>query len=105
MPTGAYERINALVAGLHELPVKVWLMLDYYHLALYRAEVADFAAIPMLDLRAPALNEQQRLAKRAFDLLVTLMLLPFVLPLMALIALLIRMDSPGPALFRTSCPV
>ncbi len=100
LPTGAYERINALVAGLHELPVKVWLMLDYYHLALYRAEVADFAAIPMLDLRAPALNEQQRLAKRAFDLLVTIMLLPFVLPLMALIALLIRLDSPGPVLFR-----
>jgi len=100
LPTGAYDRINALVAGLHELPVKVWLMLDYYHLALYRAEIAEFAAIPMLDLRAPALSEQQRLAKRAFDLLLTVMLLPFVLPVMALIAVLIRLDSPGPVFFR-----
>ncbi|GAB4524428.1 MAG: sugar transferase [Anaerolineales bacterium] len=100
LPAGAYERINALVARLHELPVKVWLMLDYYHLALYRAEMADFADIPMLDLRAPALNEQQRLAKRAFDLLVSVLLLPFLLPVMALIAVLIRLDSPGPVLFR-----
>ncbi len=100
LPTGAYERINALVAELHELPVKVWLMLDYYHLALYRAEMAEFAEIPMLDLRAPALNEYQRLAKRAFDLAVTLAILPLALPVMGLVALFIRLEGAGPVLFR-----
>ncbi len=100
LPTGAYGRINALVAGLHELPVKVWLMLDYYHLALYRAEMTEFADIPMLDLRAPALREYQRLIKRAFDLTVTLLLLPLALPVMGIVAVLIRLESPGPVLFR-----
>lgn len=100
LPTGAYGRINALVAGLHELPVKVWLMLDYYHLALYRAEMTEFADIPMLDLRAPALREYQRLIKRAFDLMVSLLLLPFALPVMGIVAVLIRLESPGPVLFR-----
>jgi len=38
--------------------------------------------------------------KRMFDLTCTLAVLPFVLPLMALIALIIRFDSPGPALFK-----
>ncbi len=100
LPSGAYERISTLISGLHELPVKVWLMLDYYHLALYRAEMAEFAEIPMLDLRAPALNEYQRLMKRAFDLSVTLLVLPLALPLMGLVALLIRLEGPGPILFR-----
>ena len=39
-------------------------------------------------------------AKRALDLLLTLAVLPLALPLMAGIALWVRLDSPGPALFR-----
>ena len=41
--------------------VKVWLIPDYYRLALHKAAVEEFAGIPMLDLRAPALTDQQRL--------------------------------------------
>lgn len=40
------------------------------------------------------------MSKRLLDLLVTLLLLPVALPLMAAIALWVRLDSPGPALFR-----
>ncbi|MET4576320.1 sugar transferase [Ottowia thiooxydans] len=39
-------------------------------------------------------------AKRALDLGLTLAALPIALPLMALVALWVRLDSPGPALFR-----
>lgn len=40
-----------------------------------------------------------RLAKRALDLAIVLLVLPVALPLMALCALAIRLDSPGPTLF------
>lgn len=40
------------------------------------------------------------MSKRLLDLLVTIVLLPVALPLMAAIALWVRLDSPGPALFR-----
>ena len=39
-------------------------------------------------------------AKRAMDLALTLAALPLALPLMALLALWVRLDSPGPALYR-----
>ena len=39
-------------------------------------------------------------AKRTMDLALTLAALPLALPLMAAIALWVRLDSPGPALFR-----
>ncbi|HEX4037358.1 MAG TPA: exopolysaccharide biosynthesis polyprenyl glycosylphosphotransferase [Acidobacteriaceae bacterium] len=39
------------------------------------------------------------LAKRCFDLLASAVLLVLLAPLLALIALLVRLDSPGPALF------
>jgi lipopolysaccharide/colanic/teichoic acid biosynthesis glycosyltransferase len=40
-----------------------------------------------------------RIVKRAMDLIIILLALPMVLPLMALCALAIRLDSPGPVFF------
>ncbi len=100
LPGRAYERINYLIAELHNLPVKVWVIPDYFHLALHKAEVVDFADIPMLDLRAPALNDYQRMLKRIFDLAITILTLPVALPLFAIITLAIRLEGPGPVLFK-----
>ncbi|TXK33625.1 sugar transferase [Ottowia sp. GY511] len=40
------------------------------------------------------------LAKRALDLGLTLLVLPLVLPVLAVVATWVRLDSPGPVLFR-----
>jgi exopolysaccharide biosynthesis polyprenyl glycosylphosphotransferase len=100
LPPRAYQKVSALAADLHDLPVKVLVIPDYFHLALHKAVVEEFAGLPMLDLRAPALNEYQRMIKRAFDLLVgTLLLIP-TLPLMFLVAVTIKLDSPGPVIYK-----
>jgi exopolysaccharide biosynthesis polyprenyl glycosylphosphotransferase len=100
LPRSAYKRVNSLAAVLHDMPVKVWVIPDYFSLALHRAAIEEFASLPMLDLRAPALTEYQRTVKRAFDLTLTLIALPLVLPLMGLVALIIRLNTPGPVLLR-----
>jgi lipopolysaccharide/colanic/teichoic acid biosynthesis glycosyltransferase len=41
-----------------------------------------------------------RIVKRLFDLLLTLLILPFVLPVLVLCALAVVIDSPGPIIFR-----
>ncbi|MCJ7532918.1 MAG: sugar transferase [Anaerolineales bacterium] len=96
----AQERINNLVFELHELPVKVWVIPNYFTLALYKAEVVDYAGMLMLDLRAPALSENQRLVKRVFDIMVTIISLPFTLSIMGLVAIAILLDSPGAVIFK-----
>lgn len=48
----------------------------------------------------PAISEPDRLAKRLFDLAVSALLLLILFPLMLAIALFIKLDSPGPVLFR-----
>jgi exopolysaccharide biosynthesis polyprenyl glycosylphosphotransferase len=99
LPHRAYKKVNQLVFDLHDLAVKVWVIPDYFQLALHKAAVEEFAGIPMLDLRAPALNEYQRLVKRAFDLSISLFVLPPSLIIMGIIALLIRLEGKGPILF------
>ncbi len=100
LPRRAFDKVNRLVSELHDLPVKVWVIPDYFHLALHKANVIEFAGIPMLDLRAPALNEYQRMIKRIFDLVITFISLPISFALMGIIAFTIRIDSPGPIFFR-----
>ncbi|MBY4599268.1 sugar transferase [Ottowia caeni] len=45
-------------------------------------------------------SDGSRAAKRALDLGLALVALPLVLPLMAAVSLWVRLDSPGPVLFR-----
>jgi exopolysaccharide biosynthesis polyprenyl glycosylphosphotransferase len=100
LPPDAHERLNLVVSRLHELPVNVRIIPDYFSLALYRATVEDFGGIPMINLRDPALNDYQRLVKRLFDLVAGTFITLLALPLMMLVALAIRVDSPGQVLFR-----
>ncbi len=100
LPRQAYGQVNDLVVALHDLPVRVRVVPDYFSLALYRATVEDFGGVPMINLRDPALNDVQRFMKRLFDLIVGSILTLLALPVMGLVALAIKLDSPGPVLFR-----
>jgi exopolysaccharide biosynthesis polyprenyl glycosylphosphotransferase len=100
LPQRAYGQVNKLVVDLHDLPVNVRVVPDYFSLALYRASVEDFGGLPLINLRDPALNDVQRLIKRLFDLLVGGLTFLLTLPLFLLIALLIKLDSAGPVFFR-----
>ena len=100
LPPRAHERMNMVVSRLHELPVQVRIVPDYFSLALYRATVDEFGGIPMINLRDPALNAYQRLIKRIFDLAVGSVLALMFLPLMGMIAVAIKLDSPGPVIFK-----
>jgi exopolysaccharide biosynthesis polyprenyl glycosylphosphotransferase len=99
LPVRAHERTNQLAADLLGLPVKVWIIPDYFSITLHQAAIEDFAGIPMLDLRAPALTEYQRMLKRGFDVVATVLLLIPALPVMALASLLIVLDDGRPILF------
>ena len=50
--------------------------------------------------RATALPDRYQTAKRVMDVILSLLILPFVLPIMILSAIAIRLDSPGPIIFR-----
>jgi exopolysaccharide biosynthesis polyprenyl glycosylphosphotransferase len=100
LPQHAYGRVNQLALDLHDLPVHVRVIPDYFSLALYRASVDDFGGVPMINLRDPALNEVQRFVKRMFDLTIAGISVLFLLPLLGIAALLIKLDSQGPVFYR-----
>jgi len=100
LPPSAYQKVFSLVSEMHTFPVKVWVIPDYFNLALYKTEFEELAGLPMLDLRAPALSDYQRLVKRIFDLVISIILFPINVLLMMVIALAIKIEDAGPVFFR-----
>jgi exopolysaccharide biosynthesis polyprenyl glycosylphosphotransferase len=93
-------RLTHLVADLQTYPVRVKVVPDFFDLAFPRAHAGVFAGIPMIGLREPAIDGFQRFVKRLFDLIVTTMMLLLLWPLLLFIAALIKLDSPGPTIFK-----
>ena len=62
-----------------------------------RKSLGQFDVVNISDVQLPAHAER---IKRPFDLILTSVGLVFLAPAMALIALIVRIDSPGPVLFK-----
>jgi exopolysaccharide biosynthesis polyprenyl glycosylphosphotransferase len=62
-------------------------------------EIDDVEGITVLGVNPPALTRSSRFLKRTMDILVAALVLLLALPLLALIALGIKLTSPGPVLF------
>lgn len=100
LPLREHERLAAITYALQQVPVNVRVVPDYFNLVFLRATVEDFGGVPLITLREPALTEFQRIVKRAFDVVVGSVLTMVSLPFMTLIALAIKLDSPGPVIFK-----
>jgi exopolysaccharide biosynthesis polyprenyl glycosylphosphotransferase len=71
-------------------------------LALMRGRtiLSEGMGMPLLDVRYPQLDNHQRALKRALDVAVSAFGLLLLAPLFIAIAIAVRLDSPGPVLFR-----
>jgi len=99
LPVYAYDRINLVMFELEELPVRIKVVPDYFSLALVRARADVLGGIPIIGLRDPVIEGVPRIVKRIFDIIITTLLFILLTPLMLLIAVAIRGNSPGSPLF------
>ncbi len=95
-----HRRTEDLLKRLVEMPVNVRVIPDFVPLAYLRSSVGVLGGLPFVTLKEPVLNGTALVTKRALDLLVASAMLLVLWPLMLLIAVAVRLDSPGPALFR-----
>ena len=65
-----------------------------------RLQVRPLAGLPLVHVEAPQSEAASRWAKRAFDIAGSLTLVVLTAPVMAAVALAIRLDDGGPVLFR-----
>ena len=100
LPPHAYDKLHSVIVDLDEVPVRIKIIPDYFALALVQAKIDMIDGIPLIGLREPIIGDPDRLVKRVFDVGIGLILSLVLLPIMLIIAAAIRLDSPGPVLFR-----
>ena len=73
---------------------------DLVDLVTHRARIDDLDGLPMLSLRdTPLKNGYNRFLKRIFDIVFASFVLILISPILLVIMILIKLDSPGPIFF------
>jgi len=96
----AEDRVRELVARLGVLPQRIALSLDAPGADPRRTTLARLADAPVAYVSGAPDRPARRFAKRIQDLVLGSLALVLAAPAMILIALLIKLDSKGPVLFR-----
>lgn len=101
LPMGAHGRLANLVAELQELPVNIKVVPDYSEIVFYRTTLEQFGGVFFIGLKEPVIGPIDRLIKRAFDLVVAALGLVLLSPLFAVIAVAVKLGTPGPVFYRS----
>jgi exopolysaccharide biosynthesis polyprenyl glycosylphosphotransferase len=98
------ERLAPLIGHCHEVGIRTRVDLGFLPQTFPRVHMENLRHVPLLTLGSAPNNEFALLAKRTADVVVSASALVLLSPLMLLVALLIRLTSRGPVLYRqTRC--
>jgi Undecaprenyl-phosphate glucose phosphotransferase len=92
--------INNLVRTLRVLPIPVHLLPDDNVATFLGARPGNIGTTFTVELQRAPLSGMEQWLKRGFDLMVATAMIVLLAPLMLLAALLVKLDSRGPVLFK-----
>jgi undecaprenyl-phosphate galactose phosphotransferase/putative colanic acid biosynthesis UDP-glucose lipid carrier transferase len=92
--------IQNLARMLRELPIPVHLLPDANVSSFIRSRPADIGTAYTVELQRAPLTTTEQIVKRTFDIVLASVILVILLPLMMMTAVLIKLDSRGPVLFK-----
>ena len=94
------EELLDLVEQAHRLGVKVRIAPTTAELLTQRGEYVPGQGVPLFELRPPVFAGVDWVVKRSFDSLVSGAMILLAAPVWAVIALAVKLDSPGPVFYR-----
>jgi exopolysaccharide biosynthesis polyprenyl glycosylphosphotransferase len=100
LPWMYQRKIAGLVSVCQRLGVRPRVAPDLFQPSLSQVDVDDLGGIPLIGIKEHNLPRSAGVIKRLMDVIITVVGLIFLLPLMAAVAILIKLDSPGPAFFK-----
>jgi exopolysaccharide biosynthesis polyprenyl glycosylphosphotransferase len=80
--------------------VHIAMVPRYYELISWRSSLTDLAGMPFLEIAQPHLSAWDKCMKRAFDLCISSAVLLVTSPLLLVVALGVKLSSPGPVFFH-----
>jgi len=101
LPWESHSKIMKIVSACDRLSVRVRVVPDVFQQRLSNIDFESLNGIPLMGgSSSSALNQGNALTKRLIDYVISLALLPIFAVLFVFIAVLIKIDSPGPVFFK-----
>ena len=100
VPLRDEHHLRATFRALRYSTANIRYIPDLYGYELLNHSAAEIGGMPMFDLSVSPMQGVNRLVKRAEDLTLGTLFLFITSPVMALIAIVIKLTSPGPVLFK-----
>jgi Undecaprenyl-phosphate glucose phosphotransferase len=100
LPLTAHDRILHILASLDQECVDVKFVPDLMQYMSLRAGVEDLDGIPIVNLRETPIQGWNSVIKRGFDVVFSLLFLLLSAPILVVLAVLIKLTSPGPILYK-----
>jgi Undecaprenyl-phosphate glucose phosphotransferase len=99
LPEASQRELMDIIVGAERGRVSIKVFPDVFQIMASEVSIGDLNGLPLLTIRDVALRGWKLTLKRSVDLLVSGMILVVLSPLLLLIALLIKLDSPGPVFY------
>ncbi len=80
--------------------VHIAMVPRYFELISWRSKLSDLSGMPFLEIAQPHLSTWDQLMKRLFDIIVSGLILVVSSPLLLVVAIGVKLSSPGPVFFR-----
>ncbi|HKZ69099.1 MAG TPA: sugar transferase [Anaerolineales bacterium] len=102
IPWMYHRRIAALVAVCERRAVRPRVVPELFQFSLSRVDVDDLGGIPLIGVKEHTLPTTARLVKRTMDVVFAALALAVLWPVFLIVAMAIKLESRGPALFAQS---
>lgn len=100
LPWLYHRKILGIMSQCERLRVGVKIVPDLFQMSLSQVDIDDLGGIPLIGTKTVSIKGWNLALKRAIDVVFSSLFLVLLSPLMLLIAMLIKLDSPGPAIFK-----
>lgn len=100
LPSSAHERLQELLTNLEEETVDIKLVPDLLRYMDLQSGIEELDGMPVINLTESPLYGWNTVFKRVSDIFLSGLAIVITLPLMMLIALVIKLESRGPLLYR-----
>ena len=100
MDLSNYEQILKTLKIVNKYVVNVRLVPDLFQLLTLKARLEDLDGFPVISIDEPPMKGVMLVMKKVFDRIVSAVLLLFLLPLLLIVALLIKITSRGPIFYH-----
>ncbi len=95
-----HQSLFELISRCEGVNIEFMLVPDVLEILTSQVRVRDLEGIPFLQIKSIPFTTWGRISKRAFDVLVSALTLVVFLPVLLIVAVLVKLDSAGSILFR-----